>query len=224
MNCTPLKWIIMAACGFFASCAIITVNVYFPEKDVKQAYKSLDEMLLKQEGGKPAVEKSPGEAPTPAPEKKDSPVSSLPRWGIGLSLVPTAWAAEGIADELAIEMAGMDDVIKAYEQMKERLPLLNALREKGAVGEANDGRVVVRDAATLGDRQKLVEDENGNRKTVITGMAKALLKINKLPETKENLGQVLGQSARTYADTKREEARPGWWVQMPGKNGRWVQK
>jgi hypothetical protein len=224
MNCTHLKWIIMAACGFFASCAIITVNVYFPEKDVKQAYKSLDEMLLKQDGGKPAVDKPPGESPPQAPEKKESPVSSLPLGGMSLSLVPTAWAAEGVADELAIEMAGMDDVIKAYEQMKERLPLLNDLREKGAVGEANDGRVVVRDATALGDRQKLVEDENGNRKAVITGMARALLKINKLPETKENLGQVLGQSARTYADTKRDEARAGWWVQMPGKNGRWVQK
>ena len=42
-----VKWIIAGMCGFLVSCAIITVNVYFPEKDVKQAYKSLDEMLLK---------------------------------------------------------------------------------------------------------------------------------------------------------------------------------
>ena len=42
-----IKWLIAALCGLLVSCAIITVNVYFPEKDVKQAYKSLDEMLLK---------------------------------------------------------------------------------------------------------------------------------------------------------------------------------
>ena len=30
----------------FAACAIITVNVYFPEKDIKSAYKSLEDELL----------------------------------------------------------------------------------------------------------------------------------------------------------------------------------
>lgn len=30
----------------FAACAIITVNVYFPEKEVKSAYRSLEEELL----------------------------------------------------------------------------------------------------------------------------------------------------------------------------------
>ncbi len=47
-----VKWFVAALCGLLAACAVITVNVYFPEKDVKQAYKSLDEMLLKQ-GGTP---------------------------------------------------------------------------------------------------------------------------------------------------------------------------
>ena len=48
MKLKILKWIIAACCGVIAACAIITVNVYFPEKDVKQAYKSLDDMLLHQ--------------------------------------------------------------------------------------------------------------------------------------------------------------------------------
>ena len=43
------RWVIAAATGLLAACAFITVNVYFPEKDVKQAYQSLDEMLLKQQ-------------------------------------------------------------------------------------------------------------------------------------------------------------------------------
>ena len=29
------------------SCAVITVNIYFPEKDVKEAYKSLEKELMK---------------------------------------------------------------------------------------------------------------------------------------------------------------------------------
>ncbi len=60
--------------GLLAACAFITVNVYFPEKDVKQAYRSLDEMLLKQ-GGEEKKELSPQEEEK-APEQK--PVSLLP--------------------------------------------------------------------------------------------------------------------------------------------------
>ena len=39
---------------------------------------------------------------------------------------------------------------------------------------------------------------------------------------KVDFNQLLGQAAKTYADTKREAARTGWWQQLP--NGRWVQK
>ena len=28
------------------SCAVITVNIYFPEKDVKEAYKTLEKELM----------------------------------------------------------------------------------------------------------------------------------------------------------------------------------
>ena len=41
------KWLLVGMSGLLAACAIITVNVYFPEKAVKEAYKSLDDMLLK---------------------------------------------------------------------------------------------------------------------------------------------------------------------------------
>jgi hypothetical protein len=41
-------------------------------------------------------------------------------------------------------------------------------------------------------------------------------------ESKEALDQVLGKAAATYADTKREASKPGWWIQL--SNGRWIQK
>jgi hypothetical protein len=84
--------------------------------------------------------------------------------------------------------------------------------------------VVLRDAGRATETQSIIDGENRNRKTVIIGMAKAILKINKQPESKAAMGQVLGQAAKTFADTKREAAKPGWWVQLPGPNGRWVQK
>lgn len=214
MKTTFAKLLVSLCCGLFAACAIITVNVYFPEKDVKQAYKSLDEMLLKQD------EKKAPEEEKKAPEEKPQSMNILR--GVNFSLIPEAYAQGNVADELAIELSSMPEVLKAYDEMRERLPRLDALRESGAVGESSQGLVIARDKAKLGGNEALMKAENENRKTVITGMAKAILKINKQKETKAALNQVLGQAAKTYADTKRDAAKPGWWVQLA--NGRWVQK
>jgi len=102
------------------------------------------------------------------------------------------------------------------------MPQLNALRDSGVVGESMDGSVVVRDQSRAGEAQALVQAENNNRKTVIVNMAKAILRINKQQETKDALRQVLSKAAATYADAKRDEAKPGWWIQNAA--GRWVQK
>ena len=215
------RWLAAGVCGLLAACAIITVNVYFPEKDVKQAYKSLDEMLLKQggEGAKGANEQKPE---APAEKKEEVKPQSLLRVPLRLSLVGEARAAETVADDLAVELSSLPEVLKAYDEMKARLPELNALRDSGAVGETNQGLVSIHDKAKGAGKEGLVKAENDNRKVVITGMAKAILKINKQPVSEAAIKQVLGQAAATYADTKREAAKPGWWIQL--QNGRWVQK
>lgn len=215
-----IKWLSAALCGLLASCAIITVNVYFPEKDVKQAYKSLDEMLLKENGAKPPAEEAP--AGTEEKLEEGKPQSRLLDGGFSLSLVSVAYAQEPVADELAIELSSMPEVLKAYDEMRMRLPQLNALRDSGAVGENKQGLIAVRDKARLAGNEALVKAENDNRKTVVTGMAKAILKINKQPETREGINQVLGKAAAIYADIRREAAKPGWWVELA--NGKWVQK
>jgi hypothetical protein len=220
-----LKLSIAAACGLLAACAIITVNVYFPEKDVKQAYKSLDDMLLKQGNGKGATDQAP-EQPAPAPPAGESPETPKPQSRLLLpqiSLVAAAYAAEeNVADELAVELSSMPEVLKAYDEMNKRLHELNRLRDSGAVGETNQGLVSIRDKAKAAGQDELVKAENENRKAVITGMAKAILKVNRQPVNDAGVKQVLGKAAATYAATKQEGAKAGWWIQLP--NGRWVQK
>src|SRR6266540_1694747 len=128
-----MKWLSAGLCGLLVSCAIITVNVYFPEKDVKQAYKSLDEMLLKQQDGtKPPVE----EQPSGNGERKEEvkPQSRLLDLDFRFSLISEAAAQEPVADELAIELSSMPEVLKAYDDMKGRLPKVNALLDSGAIG------------------------------------------------------------------------------------------
>lgn len=206
------RWTIAAATGLLAACAFITVNVYFPEKDVKQAYQSLDEMLLKKE---------PKDEMQPLPEQQkpaEKPLSFIHDFGFAKE----AWAQDALGDKLAAELAGIPEVQQAYEDMRARLAQLNALRDSGAIGESADGRVVVRDQSNAANLQAIVQAENNNRKTVIVNMAKAILRVNKQPETKDALSQVLTKAAATFADTKREEAKTGWWIQLA--NGRWVQK
>lgn len=215
------KSLILLLCGMLAACAIITVNVYFPEKDVKEAYKSLDDMLLN-EGGEESV---PDGAPQPAPDGMNGvpqPQSWLDGKRLAFSFVGTAHAEEPVADQLAVEIASDPAVLKAYEEMKARLPQLNKLREDGIVGETKQGLVSLRDKDKGAELKPLVDGENRNRKVVITAMAKAILKINKQPEDSSALNQVLAKAAASYAATRQEEARPGWWIELA--NGRWVQK
>ncbi len=219
----PMKifvWMLAVVAGLLASCAFITVNVYFPEKEVKKAFKTLDEKYLGKEGVEaPIPEPSPAGA-EPAPAEKPQSRFEGTRWPFAVTAV--AWAAEDVTGDLVAELSRMPEVVKAYEEMRGRLPVLDQLRDDGIVGETNQGLVTVRDPARIADRQGVVDAENASRKTVITGMARAILKRAGRPETPANMGQVLGKAAATYAQTKQEMARPGWWIQLP--NGRWVQK
>ncbi len=221
MRVTCIKWLVAGMCGLLAACAIITVNVYFPEKAVKEAYKSLDDVLLKN-----GAEKTPdvGKPPAAEPGATDGkPQSNLFKDLPVFSFCAVAHAAENYADDLAIELASMPEVIKAYEGMSKRLPRLTALFDSAAVGLTNQGLVTVRDKTKITAQDvELVNRENQSRKVVVTSMAKAILKITKVKESKEALAQVLGKAAATYADTRREEAKPGWWIQLA--NGRWIQK
>ncbi|MBI2353592.1 MAG: DUF1318 domain-containing protein [Deltaproteobacteria bacterium] len=221
MRAKMIKWLLAGACALMAACAIITVNVYFPEEGAKEAYKSLDGMLLKSSEEKaPAGEKTPlREQSAPEAGPRSRLIDAIP----SLSLCSPAYAADNLADDLAVELAGMPEVMKAYDEMSRRLPRINALFSSGVIGLTSQGLVSVRDKTKItAQDEALVQAENQNRKTVVTSMAKAIVKLTKQPETKAVMEQMLGKAAATFAETKRESAKPGWWIQLP--NGRWVQK
>jgi len=216
-----LQWLLALACFLLAACAVITVNVYFPEKAAKEAYKSLDDMLLKTGQQPPAGPAGPADQKSTPPGAESAKPQS--RWFDGFSLVSAAYAAESEGDALAIELSSMPEVIKAYDDMSRRLPRLRQLYDAGAVGLTNQGLVSVRDKAKVTPPdESLVAAENQSRKTVVYSMAKAILKLNKQQESKAAMDQVMPKAAATFADHRRDEAQPGWWVQLP--NGRWVQK
>jgi len=200
-----MKTVTTALILCIAACAIITVNIYFPEKDVKEAYKALEKELM-----------TPNEKQQPTPEAK--PQSLLP-----FEFVRSAYAQEpGLSDKIAEAVKKMPDVVTAYKEMGNRIPETDRLRDSGVAGEANNGMLVEREKGmSPGDRQ-IMNAENENRKTVMNGMAKAIIRINRQPETPENLKQVVPQATKQFASLRRDDAKKGWWVQ--DDNGNWGKK
>lgn len=209
---------ILAVFSLYA-CFSITVNVYFPAKDVKSAFKSLEEELMK---GEPA-DGGPGGAAEPGTEPEEPPAPG-PRGSLFDLVGPKTAYAQGMG-ELSSELAEMlrDDpeVVKAYREMGARLGYIDRLRDSGMAGEASNGMLDAREK--LGKKEALaLEQENRNRSAIIWAMARAIVEINKQPVNDDTIRQVLDRAASQFASVRRDAARPGWWVQNP--DGKWVKK
>lgn len=78
MRASALRWLAAGAAGLHVSCAFITVNVYFPEKEVKKAFKTMDEKFLKP-GEEPKQDEAPAPADAPPPLAPHPPPSERPQ-------------------------------------------------------------------------------------------------------------------------------------------------
>jgi hypothetical protein len=200
-----MRIVLITAIAVVASCAVITVNIYFPEKDVKEAYKALEKELM-----------IPEEKLEPKPEGQ-------PQSRIRFELFSTALAQEpGMADKIAQIIKNMPGVVAAYRDMGARASETERLRDRGLVGEGNNGLLVTRDRSISPAEQKIANDENENRRTVMKGMARAIIRINRVPETDANLNQVMPQAVEQFSSLRRDTAKKGWWIQDP--SGNWFRK
>ena len=188
------------------SCAVITVNIYFPEKDVKEAYKTLEKELM-------GTEKQPEEL-----KPSGKPESSL-----RFEIIPAAYAQESeLSGKIADIVKKMPDVVNAYKEMGERIADIDRLRDSGMVGEGKNGLLALREGNVGPADKKLVDQENENRRTVMKGMTKAIIRINRVPENDANMKQVMPQAVDQFASIRRDSAKRGWWIQ--DASGNWLKK
>ncbi|MDE2058869.1 MAG: DUF1318 domain-containing protein [candidate division NC10 bacterium] len=216
-----LVMLALSALFSFAACAVITVNVYFPEKDVKSAYKSLEEELL--QTPKKEQQEAPAEPPKSSLRQGRQPLLVMTRaWH--MALVTEAMAQDDLSRRITEEIKTYPEVIAAYRGIGQRLARLNQLRDQGLVGEANDGKAAFRvSPSQVGEAEAaLLREVNQDREVIINGMAKAILKLTKQEGTVANLARVKTQAAETFASIRRDAAHPGWLVQLP--NGTWARK
>lgn len=206
-----LKFLLLAASFYAASCATITVNVYFPAEEVREAYSSLEEEFLAQPPAQPAP--PPAAKPTPGPQSKasypDKPVLSerkviALKKEISLDFGEYAWAQGNIAQQITEKIRNMPDVIAAYKRRSQRLATIRQMVSQGLVAEGDQGLLVQRGSLTP-EQTQAFNAENADRSVIIRGMAKAIVEINNIEPTPENIEKVLPEAARQFASVRRSE-------------------
>jgi hypothetical protein len=212
-----LKPFVLFICFFVVSCATITVNVYFPAEEVRDAYSSLEEEFLDQDGEDGSNSEQTPESQTVSPTSKpqshnvypDEPAISetkvvVIKREISLDFSNYAWAQGNISQQIAQKIRAMPEVISAYKSRAKRQDAIDSLLSQKKVVEGSQG-LLVKNASLTPAETKEFNAENADREIIIRGMARAIVEINNLDPTPENINKVLPEAARQFASVRRSE-------------------
>ena len=206
--------LVLFLCFLVVSCATITVNVYFPAEEVRDAYSSLEEEFLEQNEDSTATDKdtdSQTVTPTPEPQSKnvypDEPTISqtkvvVIKREISLDFSNYAWAQGNISQQIAQKIRAMPQVISAYKSRAQRQDVIDQMLSQNKVAEGSQGLLVQKTSLTPAETQAF-NAENADRTVIIQGMARAIVEINNLDPTPENINKVLPEAARQFASVRR---------------------
>ena len=208
------KPLVILLCFFVVSCATITVNVYFPAEEVRDAYSSLEEEFLEQdddEASSDDASETQTVSPTPKPQSKnvypeeptlsDTKVVVIKR-EISIDFSNYAWAQGNISQQIDQKLRAMPDVINAYRARAKRQNVIDGLLSQGKVAEGSQG-LLVKKSSLSAAQTSAFNAENADRKVIIQGMARAIVEINNLAPTPENIEKVLPEAARQFANIRR---------------------
>jgi uncharacterized protein YdbL (DUF1318 family) len=196
-----------AAMALLAAC--VTINVYFPAAEAKEAAKQFVEKVI----GDQAQPTQPAPE-TPKPEAKSPGGMAMLDGFDPLMLLGIGEARAQTAPDITIKTPAIQAI---QARMASRFDSdLRSGFDSGALGFTRDGLVVVRDAGKLALKDRVavnqaVADDNRDRKAVYREVAVA----NNHPEWE---AQIRGVFAKQWIDS----AHPGWWYQ--DASGGWKQK
>jgi uncharacterized protein YdbL (DUF1318 family) len=205
------RWFAVPFAASLLLSACVTINVYFPAAEAKEAAKEFVEKVINENapvvqppgGGGMAMRAAPGERRLVLQLDGFDP-----------------WVLLGVGSAHAQSQPDFNIKTPAIQAIQARMEdrFTSQLRphfESGALGFTEDGLVVVRDAAAISLKDRVpvntaVADENRDRKAVYREIAVA----NNHPEWE---GQIRTVFAKQWVDS----AKPGWWYQ---RGGAWKQK
>ncbi|MFQ5752227.1 MAG: YdbL family protein [bacterium] len=194
------KYLALPLLAFVAiNCAVITVNVYFPTEAVEEAAeKIIDEI----QGGN-SVQSNPDNSGQQSFFQRNVPFNFF-----GNSTV--------YADEIDLNLT-TPAIRKLIDSMKARNTEIMQFKNKGVIGETNDGMLAIRDMNGLGGEEirtvkRLLRAENNDREALYKELAAA----NKI-----SLSEI-DRIKSVFAKTRKAKAKSGHWYQ--DEKGKWVQK
>lgn len=206
-------WMGLPIAAVIALSACVTINVYFPAAEAKEAAKEFVEKVIGDEmqaqpnpgGGGMAGMRVP--AQVPANPCADCSVKFDPLMLIGIA------PAYAQAPDITLKTPAIQAIQARMESRFDST--LRAHFDSGALGFTADGLVAVREASkiSLGDRvgaNQAVAEQNRDAKAVYREVAVA----NGHPEWEAQIRDV-------FAKQWVESARNGWWYQS---GGGWKQK
>jgi len=204
------RWMGVSVASLWALSACVTINVYFPAAEAKEAAKEFVEKVI----GPDAIPATPVETPEKKPEGGSGGMASLLQRIDPLSLIGIGSAYAQGQPDISIKTPAIQAI---QSRMASRFDAsLRKGFDSGALGFGKDGLIVLREpgALELKDRagmQAAVADDNRDRKAVYHEVAVA----NGHPEWEAQIRDVF---AKQWVDS----ARGGWWYQ--DKGGAWKQK
>jgi uncharacterized protein YdbL (DUF1318 family) len=202
-------FILLVICAITITCARITVNVYFPAAEIRDAASRIEREVRQ---GDETPTTPPSSGPSEAPKQQS--IRWWPRRGpLRLALGVSTAAAQQQLD-ITISTPAIRRLIASR---KARYPRLVPFFDQGALGENNRGLVEIRtlDALALRDRARvkaLVEQENADRRQLYRALAEA----NNISSDR------VDEIAAIFAEVNRKEAKKDWKIQEP--NGQWRTK
>ena len=200
----PASTIVLA---LVVALACVTINVYFPEEEIKDLSQQIEEEVRRQARENEETEEAE-EPETGRILERGAPPSAL------LALMLPAALQGGQSGVPAPEVTN-PAIRKIIDSRAERLPAINRLKSAGVVGESTRALLEIRNLQRLDDlraraeAQRLVREENEDREALFKEIARAKgVDFEQLPLIRE-----------TYAETMRQYARPGDLIQLP--DGTW---
>ena len=181
------------------SCAVITVNVYFPTEAVEEAAEKIIDEIQSGEDAQSTADNS---------DQQSFFEMSVPFNVFSGSTV--------YADEIDLNLT-TPVIRKLIDSMKARNAKIMQFKDKGAIGETNDGMLSIREMDGLSGEEirtvkRLLRAENNDREALY----KELTAANKIDPAD------IDKVKSIFARTLKSKAKPGHWYH--DEKGNWTQK
>lgn len=192
------------AVGLIILAACVTINIYFPAAEAREAAEKIVDDILGEE------EKLPTSG------ADDQSMHLMPaETGVAFNLLDLLIPRAEAAAQPKFD-ANTPAVRKLQASMKQRHSSLKSFYQKGAIGFTQDALVGIRELSAVplkqrGQLKNLVKAENRDRNQLYKEIAKA----NGHPEWESDV-------RTTFGKTWVSNASKGWWYKS--KQGAWAQK